>query len=141
LQFRTSHLENLYEISHETVRAWTIEFSKYLSPTANPGGGKKRLYQKDDLAVFSLVVELRKQGMDFSDIHAALENGQRGEVPDLDAEEIQAIVSSDAETRLSLENERLRQALVVAQDELKKAQKDLEQMQGIRKKIFAYRLN
>lgn len=125
MQYRSSHVATMYGISTHTVGTWAREFAGYLSPTANPGEKKQRLFTKDDMRVLSLVSELQKQGMAFAEIHANLKSGARGEEPTVEPNEVQAIVSSEAETRLAIENERLRQAMVDAQRMLKKAEADL----------------
>lgn len=106
-----------------------MEFREYLSPTATPGKNKHRLFTEADMQVFSLVAELKKQGMTFEEIHAALKSGQRGDPPTLPPEEVQAIVSSDRERRLAIENEYLQQALVRAQEELKQVAAIREELQ------------
>jgi DNA-binding transcriptional MerR regulator len=117
--YRTQHICTLYEVSPETARIWAMEFAEYLSPTATPGKNKHRLYIEEDMQVFALVVELKQQGLTFADIHAALKNGSRGAPPSLPAEAIQAIVSSDRERQLAVENEYLQRSLVKMQEELK----------------------
>lgn len=72
---------DFYKISRETVRTWSAEFAEYLSPTANPGKGRQRQFSDSDLAVLSLVAEMKNQGSLFDDIHLALRNGQRGTIP------------------------------------------------------------
>lgn len=70
-------------IAKETIRQWSIEFAEYLSPSASPSEkGKHRLYNDDDWTVFSLVAEMKDRGVTFEEIHLALKNGQRGELPD-----------------------------------------------------------
>ena len=81
----------IFGVALETIRNWADEFQDYLSPTATPGRGKHRMYTLDDLSVFSLVDDLKKQGMTYIDIHVSLKNGQRGQPPALPPEEIQAL--------------------------------------------------
>ena len=71
----------LFTVAHETIRKWAVEFEKELSPTANPGDGRQRVFVDDDLAIFALIAEMKQQGKLYSDIHAALANGQRGNAP------------------------------------------------------------
>ncbi|MBA3873377.1 MAG: hypothetical protein H0X30_29950, partial [Anaerolineae bacterium] len=65
----------------ETIRKWAVEFENELSPTANPGDGRQRVFVDDDLAIFALISEMKGQGKLYTDIHAALANGQRGSAP------------------------------------------------------------
>jgi DNA-binding transcriptional MerR regulator len=128
--YRTSHVCKLFEISYETVRNWTTEFGEYLSPTAKPGKHRKRLYTDLDMRVFSLVAELKQQGMTYEEIHANLQSGERGKPPTLDPKDLQALVTSETEHRLALEVERLQQALIRTQAELKQVEElrqELEQ--------------
>lgn len=127
--YRPQHVCTLFDISQETARIWAMEFREYLSPTATPGKNKHRLFTEADMRVFSLVAELKKQGMTFEEIHAALKSGQRGDPPILPPEEVQAIVSTDRERRLAIENEYLQQALVRAQEELKQVTVIREELQ------------
>lgn len=58
----------------QTIRDWTSRFEAHLSPGANPGSGKTRVYTDDDLAVF---VEVRQQldnGLSLDEIDASLTN-------------------------------------------------------------------
>jgi DNA-binding transcriptional MerR regulator len=120
--YRTQHLCTLFNVAPETARIWALEFAEYLSPTATPGKNKHRLFTEADMTVFSLVAELKKQGMTFADVHAALKSGQRGSPPKLPPEEVQAIVATDRERRLTVENDYLQQALLRAQEELKQVE-------------------
>lgn len=112
----------LFGVSLETIRNWAYEFSQYLSPTANPGKGKHRMYSQDDLDVFALANELKKQGMTYADIHVALQNGQRGYPPNLAPDEVQAIVVNEQERRLSTEIEVLQRTVVQLKRELDEAE-------------------
>lgn len=76
-------LRKRFNVAKETLRQWSIEFAPYLSPSATPTDkGKHRLYTDDDLGVLALVAELKDRGVTFDEIHLALKNGQRGDVPD-----------------------------------------------------------
>lgn len=130
--YSSRHIATIFEITPQTVSVWAREFEEYLSPTATPGTNKKRLFSHADLEVLSLVSELQGQGKSFTEIHAGLKAGQRGVPPAIEPDEVQAIVSGETETRMALENERLRYALVQAQDALKKAQDELTQLQEVK---------
>jgi DNA-binding transcriptional MerR regulator len=79
--YRNSDVQALFGVSSETVRAWSEEFSEYLSPTATPGTGKHRVFSDEDLRVFAYISSARASGMDTDEIHAGLRSGQRGDVP------------------------------------------------------------
>ncbi len=133
--YKSKDAQLLFEVSSETVRNYVKEFATYLSPTANPGKGSHRLFTPDDLAVFALIVDMkRNQGRPFEEIHAALVNGQRGELPDLTRADIIAIDFSrrglDAIEilRNELEEAKKREAQLVAQViELKQKPEALQQ--------------
>lgn len=65
-----------------TVRAWTKEFGDFLSPTANPPRGEERQFTEEDAAVLRTVATLRDQGIEYADIIAALDRGERLEPVD-----------------------------------------------------------
>lgn len=90
--YNARQIASLYGISRETVRVWSEEFSRYLSPLAKPGRNKPRLFTREDLAVLSLVAELKQENMSVEDIIGALENGQRGAVPDLDPNDLETML-------------------------------------------------
>src|SRR4051794_16913775 len=102
MAYTTRQIAALYSVSIETIRIWTLEFAEYLSPTAQPGRNKNRVYTVSDLEVLALVSELKGQGKIFSDVHLALKAGQRGAAPNLEPQEIQAITYGEREKRLSL---------------------------------------
>jgi len=81
MAYSTRHLADLFGVSRETIRSWSREFADYLSPTATPGENRHRQFVDDDLKVFSLVHQQKQAGMLFADIHAALANGIRAEIP------------------------------------------------------------
>lgn len=91
LMWNAIQAANLFKISRESVRAYSGEFASYLSPQANPGKNRTRMYTQSDMEVFALIVELKGQGKLYSDIHASLLNGQRGILPD----ETGALVSAE----------------------------------------------
>jgi DNA-binding transcriptional MerR regulator len=130
--YSSRHIATIFEITPQTVSVWAREFEEYLSPTATPGINKKRLFSHADMEILSLVSDLQKQGKSFTEIHAGLKAGQRGIPPAIEPDEVQAIVSGETETRLGLENERLRYALVQTQDALRKAQEELTQLQEVK---------
>src|SRR5215207_3277821 len=96
MDYKSSHVQKLFNVSPETVRNWSEEFGQYLSVTATPGGGRHRLFTQDDMEVFALVAELKEKGLTYTDIHAALQNNQRGEIP-------QMLVSQVQELQLALQ--------------------------------------
>jgi len=123
--YSSSQVAAIYGITTQSVNRWAREFEEYLSEAAKPGGSKTRQFDKQDMEIFSLVSEMQKKHLTYEDIHASLKTGARGDAPLVDPDEIQAIVSAGGETRLALENERLKTMLIDAQDALKKARTDI----------------
>lgn len=129
--YAVKHVAKLFDISQQTVGVWAKEFEQYLSPTANPGKRKKRLFSFEDMAVFSLVSSMQGQGKIFADIHMSLKAGVRGEVPDFSPDELGDIVSGGAETRLKIEVERMQHSLLDARQALKQAEQDLKRLRQV----------
>lgn len=130
--YSSRHIQTLYQISPETVRQWTLEFGEYLSEHAKPTKrGKNRRYTDSDMQVFSYISQNRNMGMGYDDIHAGLQNGERGELPTLPAQEVEKVTSSEDELRLSLRVDKLESALIAAKSELDQAKKELAQMRKI----------
>ena len=126
MSYQSKHVATLYNISQETLRKWTIEFKDYLSDSANPGTHKQRFYTVADLEVIALIAEQKKAAYTFEEIHAALLNGQRGQAPELQPEELEAISRTDDDTQLAIQNAHLRHNLALAQEALKKAEERLQ---------------
>lgn len=131
MYYRTKDVAAFYDVSDQTVGVWSREFAQYLSPHANPGRKKKRLFTKEDMSVFSLVSQLQGHGMTFEEIHANLKSGARGEEPHVEPTEVQALISTETESRLAVENDRLTRALVSAQEALKKAEIELAKLREV----------
>lgn len=104
LTYSSRHIASLFNISRETVRVWSHEFGKYLSPTAQPEPGRHRNFTDEDLRVFSLVSDMKNRGAIYEDIHAALAAGQRGEPPLATARHI---VGSETATVLAQARQRI----------------------------------
>ncbi|MEZ4672595.1 MAG: MerR family transcriptional regulator [Anaerolineae bacterium] len=79
--FTTGNVTKLFNISPQTVKNWCDEFAKYLSSSATPGDGKKRIFTLNDVRVLALVADYHKRGFRWDDAHLALVNGQVGEIP------------------------------------------------------------
>lgn len=79
--YQSSDLQKFFSRSPETIRQWADEFARHLSEAANPPEGVHRRYDEQDLLIFALVNEMRERKESTEDIHAALDNGKRGELP------------------------------------------------------------
>ena len=131
--YSSTHVATIFHVSTETIRNWSDEFSRYLSFMANPGKGRTRTFSDDDMTVLSLIAEMKGKGSTFEEIHVALGQGQRGDLPDLEVDEVKAIISGDQERRLNLEIEYLKRSL---QDAAARAQdRDRLNEENIRLKV------
>lgn len=129
--YTSRHASKLYEITPQTVSVWSKEFAQYLSPTANPGERKKRIFTAEDMSVFSLISDMQKQGASFPEIHASLKTGSRGDPPEISPDDVHSVIFSDTETRLALEVERMQSALLDARQALQKADQDLKRLRNV----------
>lgn len=78
----TKQAAQLFSVNEQTIRRWVDEFAGKLSPAANPEAGRPRRLLENDLAVLALVADMKGEGKTFEEIHAALNAGQRGVVPE-----------------------------------------------------------
>ena len=131
MPYYSDQVAAIYNVTPQTVNKWAREFAEYLTAGAKPGGNKTRQFEVEDMLVFSLVAEMQKKHLTFADMHASLKSGQRGVPPLIEPEQVQAIVEGQAETRISLENERLKAMLIDAQASLQKAERDLKRLREV----------
>lgn len=96
--YSSRHVAALFNVSRETIRTWATEFARHLSISATPTAGKHRNFDENDLAVFSLIAEMKNHKAVFEEIHLALDNGQLGIAPITDAREM---VASDNRQQLA----------------------------------------
>ena len=110
MDYKSSHVQRLFSVSPETVRNWSEEFAEYLSVTATPGTGRHRIFTHEDMEVFALIAELKEKGLTYTDIHAALKNNQRGEIPPM-------LVNQVQELQLALQVDQAQELVVRLQSE------------------------
>jgi len=126
----TSQIASLFQVSHETVRMWCAEFERHLSPRANPGRHQRRVFTEDDMAVLALVASLKADGLTFQDIHASLDNGERGEPPPIpDDDEIEGLIPQDARKQLAVKIQQLEDELEDAHAENERLKIQIEETQ------------
>ena len=80
-RYTSGDVRQMFNISYETVRAWTSEFSKFLSDDTNPGKGRSRHFAFEDLQVLALISEMKAKRLTYTDIHASLVSGARADPP------------------------------------------------------------
>lgn len=117
MKYSIRHACTLFKVSSETIRTWAEEFGNYLSVSANPGAGRHRQFTDDDMAVLSLVSDMKRENMTFADIHTSLKSGQRGNAPVLHASEVQALVVGERETQLVAQIHKLEEMIIKLEQE------------------------
>ncbi|MBZ0291640.1 MAG: MerR family transcriptional regulator [Anaerolineae bacterium] len=130
MYYTSRHVRILFNIAAETVRNWCDEFERHLSPTANPGKGKHRNFTEDDMRVFALIAELKNQGLSYDEVHLALDNGQRGDPPQLPADEMRDLVATEEKQQITLEMEVLQRSLTMLVQERDELKTRLTQLEG-----------
>ena len=118
MNYGTNEAKSIYNRDEQTIRNWAIEFAEFLSPLANPEKGRNRAFTEDDMRVLDLIASLKDEGKQFIDIHAALKAGQRGKSPVVSPQEIRALSTGQIERRLTVEIQRLKDELALAQEQL-----------------------
>lgn len=82
-KYKNEDLRDMFGISHETVRKYTIDFQEFLSEGANPDENKHRVYDESDLRVFAVIVSMKGSNHTDDDIRATLAAGQTGDLSSL----------------------------------------------------------
>lgn len=109
--YTTQQIADLFGVSDQTIREWSERFALYLSPSANPGKKKARLYSQQDLQVLSLVSQMKTRRMEYNEIEASLQAGQRGEAPEITPGELSTLQSNEIQRRLTIQIEYLQRQL------------------------------
>lgn len=79
--YNTRHMAEIFSISPSTVKKYAGIYGRVLSDHARPTAGSHRLFDTEDLRVFSYIVAQLKIGGRHDDILASLINGARGDLP------------------------------------------------------------
>lgn len=78
----TRHLADLFGISPSTVKKYSGMYGQFLSEKARPQQEREhRLFDTDDLKVFSYVVQQTKLNIPHDEIILGLANGARADIP------------------------------------------------------------
>lgn len=134
--YNSRQVAALFGVALETIRNWGSEFQDYLSPLANPGQGRHRKYNPEDLSVFALVRDLKEKGLSYTDVHTALRNGERGQPPELAPNQVQAIVVSERERRMAVEVQTLQATVMQLQHRLAEAEAAQKEAEELRRKTI-----
>lgn len=79
-KFKSEDVRNYFNISHETVRRYAMDFAEFLSEGANPEKGQHRVYNDSDLRVFAVIVSMKNSNHTDDDIKATLKAGAEGDL-------------------------------------------------------------
>lgn len=79
--YNTRHMAEIFSISPSTVKKYANIYGRALSDNARPAAGNHRLFDAEDLRVYSYIVAQLKIGARHDDILASLLNGARGDLP------------------------------------------------------------
>lgn len=78
----TRHLADLFGISPSTVKKYSGIYGRFLSEKARPQNNREhRLFDTDDLKIFSYIVQQTKLNIPHDDIVLAIANGARADIP------------------------------------------------------------
>lgn len=119
-KYTTQHVAALYDVAIETVRTWSQEFEHFLSPTANPGRRRQRMFTREDMQVFDLIASMKQDGATYEDIHAALKSGQRGQAPGTPPDELQVAIAADDRRVILAENDQLKRRIETLHQEIER---------------------
>ncbi|MBS1511021.1 MAG: hypothetical protein JST86_09280 [Bacteroidetes bacterium] len=84
MKYGVSEAARLLKQKKETLKTWTYVFSDYLSPDANPGKGKIRRFQIDDMRVFAYVSMHWEESPDIEDIKYGLNSNSQFDYDTID---------------------------------------------------------
>ena len=72
---KVGDIAKLVKREQQTIRDWTDRFQAHLSPGANPGTGKTRIYSDDDRAVMVAIRQGLDEGLSLDEIDISLASG------------------------------------------------------------------
>jgi DNA-binding transcriptional MerR regulator len=135
LSISTKDIATYYGYSKPAIRAWALEFAEYLSPTANPGRGKNRVYTAEDLEVLDYVAQRKREQATFEQIHAELKGGARGNAPDLTESDLKLLSASEGEKRVAIEVAALQRRVVDLTEQLADAHRRASEADALKVKL------
>ena len=96
--YKPGEVAERLECSADTVRRYSARFAQHLSPSANPGKGKARLYNADDVYTLQTIKSLVEQGLKYDEIEEELKSLTLPEsivpvAPELDSPQLPAPVA------------------------------------------------
>lgn len=124
-EYTSRHVAALYDLNNQTVHNWAQEFARHLSPNANPGKSRPRMFNAEDMKVISKIAEMKQAGKQYQDIHAALDAGEKGDGIATSPAELDQMIEGQDRTALVTQNEDLRRQIEKLYQDLQKM-RDLE---------------
>lgn len=125
----------LFDVTPQTIRRWTDEFSDYLSTGANPDNGSTRVFSESDMSVLALIATVKNTGGTYDDAHARLRTGERGIVPDepLSKEQQEMAISQVIIQNQQLQTQvnDLQEQLEAQEGQLREARDEISRLKGI----------
>lgn len=80
-RYKSEDIRAYFNVSHETVRRYAIDFAEFLSEGASPEkSGAHRVYDDSDLRVFAVIVSMKNSNHTDDDIKATLKAGRDGDM-------------------------------------------------------------
>jgi DNA-binding transcriptional MerR regulator len=121
----TRHLSDLFGISPSTVKKYSGMYGQFLSEKARPQDDRQhRLFDTDDLKVFSYITQQVKLNVPHDEIILALANGARADVP-----------AQYGEYSLSIDKN---EQLLLLQTRVSQLQSEIEMLRGERDKRLEF---
>jgi DNA-binding transcriptional MerR regulator len=136
-KYKNEDIRDYFNVSHETVRRYAIDFAEFFSDGAAPDKpGQHRVYNDSDLRVFAVIVSMKNSNHSDDDIKATLRAGSSGDLSSLLDDETVTLSPHIQNQLVRQEVDNLRQQLASAADEAQvwrdkamKLEGQLEQLQ------------
>lgn len=137
MEQKPSEVARWLRVSPSTIRAWSSEYSAYLSNSAAGGAGRHRVYNALDVRILSFVQQMRRTGAMTEEIEEALaklqqENWEQlppAPDPPLDIETGPAIPENIVRTELAARAQTLMKDIVLREAQIVDLQKRLDERQ------------
>lgn len=131
---QTSDLAKWLGLAAVTIRQWSAgDWAQYLSPTAQGGEGRSRVFTELDARIIAHIARLKASGQDRDSIHAALKSMQADDwrgLPDMpaappDYEPIPMIPREAAETTIDQQRRGLMREITIIEERVERLQDEL----------------
>lgn len=83
-KYKNEDLRDMFSVSHQTVRKYSMDFAEFLSEGANPAeAGTHRTYNESDLRVMAVIANMKNTNHSDNEIKATLIAAAKGELSEL----------------------------------------------------------